>query len=141
MAKPATPVRAGMRCLLKRGLFVLALALLLAGCGKHYWEARSPGRGLGAFMDDSSSCIEDAKAVKYGINAEEVYRACMKHHGWRRVQTPDPNERQFRGPEDEDEFVWPPPPLSERGVASGRGRADDPACMVPTAARPSHCRR
>ena len=125
---------------MKRGLFVLALALLLGGCGKHYWEAEGrQNRGVSAFMDDSAHCIGEAKAAKYGIGAEEIYRACMKAHGWRRVQTADPNYGQFRGPEDTDEFDSPPWALDARGT--GPGRADDPACMVPTAAQPQHCPR
>ena len=127
---------------MKRALSVLALGLLLTGCGKHYWEARGPEvRGLTAFMDDSTHCIEEAGTAKYGIGAEEIYRACMRAHGWRRVQTPNPNDGQFRGPEDTDEFASPPYPLSERGVGAIPGRADDPACVGATAARPAHCPR
>ena len=36
---------------MKRGLFGLALGLLLTGCGKHYWEA--PGRGVEEFRESS----------------------------------------------------------------------------------------
>ena len=43
------------------GLF---LGGLLAGCGKHYWEAGS--RGVTEFQADSSSCIQEAK-TKYGV--------------------------------------------------------------------------
>lgn len=125
---------------MKQALFVLALGVLLTGCGKHYWESRGSDRGLGAFMDDSARCIADAKAMKYGIGAEEVYRACMKAHGWRRVQTPAPTYTQYRGPEDTEDFASPPGPLSERGTAVPAG-ANDPACFGPTAARPSHCPR
>lgn len=124
---------------MKRALFVLALGLLLAGCGKHYWEARGSDRALGDFMDDSANCAAEARMAKYGIGAEEIYRACMKAHGWRRVQTPDPTSVQFRGPEDTDEFASPPHPLSERGA--GPSRPGDPTCVGPTVARPSHCRR
>jgi hypothetical protein len=123
---------------MKRSLFVLALALLLAGCGKHYWEARDSTRGLSAFIEDSGNCAGEAKMAKYGVGAEEIYRACMKAHGWRRVQTPDPTNAQFRGPEDADEFASPPPPLSARGA--GPRRQDDPTCVGPTTSRPSHCR-
>ena len=130
-----------MEALMKRALLVLALSLLLTGCGKHYWEARGPeARGLTAFMDESANCVGEAKTAKYGIGAEEIYRACMKTHGWRRVQTPNPTYAQFRGPEDADEFASPPYPLSERGGPIP-GRPDDPTCVAPTAARPSHCRR
>ena len=123
---------------MKRSLCVLALALLLTSCGKHYWEAQDSTRGLSAFIEDSRNCAGEAKTAKYGVGTEEMYRACMKAHGWRRVQTPDPTNAQFRGPEDVDEFAYPPPPLSERGA--GPRRAGDPTCVGPTATRPSHCR-
>ncbi len=124
-----------------RSIALPLLLGLLTGCGKHYWEARASDRGLSAFMDNSAHCIGEAKAAKYGIGAEEIYRACMKTHGWRRVQTAYPNDQQFRGPEDTDEFAAPPDPLSERGP-SPTGRPDDPACAAgPTASRPQHCPR
>ena len=123
---------------MKPVLLALALGLLLGGCGKHYWESRGSDRGLFAFRDDSALCIEEAKTAKYGVGAEEIYRACMKAHGWRRVQTPSPTNAQYRGPEDVDEFASPPWPLSERGATS---RAGDPTCAAATAARPSHCPR
>ena len=123
---------------MKRGLCVLALGLLLTGCGKHYWEA--PGRGVEEFRVDSGECIKESTG-KYGVTSEQFYRACMKAHGWSRVQSPDPSDRQFRGPEDEDEFASPPDPLSKRGAGAVPGRADDPACVGPMVARPSHCPR
>jgi hypothetical protein len=64
----------------------------------------------------------------------------MKARGWVRVQSAEPTKQQFRGPEDDEEFSAPPDPLSARGVASGGGRADDPACVGATASRPSQCR-
>ena len=122
---------------MKRCLFVLALGLLLTGCGKHYWEA--PGRGIDEFRVDSTQCIKESTG-KYGVTSEQFYRACMRAHGWSRVQSPDPSDRQFRGPEDEDEFASPPDPLSKR-AGPIPGRPDDPACVGSTASRPSHCRR
>jgi hypothetical protein len=117
----------------------LPLGGLLTGCGKHYWEESGPWkRGLGGFIDNSAHCNKEAKTAN-GIGAEDIYRACMKAHGWRRVQTPTPNDQQFRGPEDADEFDYPPPPLSARGAAPSR--AGDPACAGPTAARPPDCPR
>jgi hypothetical protein len=120
----------------------IALALLLGlltGCGKHYWEAS--GRGLSEFQTESRICIQEAMMVKYDVASERIYRACMKAKGWRRAQTDYPNDQQFRGPEDTDEFAAPPDPLSERGP-SPAGRPDDPACAAgPTASRPQHCPR
>jgi len=121
---------------MKRAVFVLALGLLLTGCGKHYWEA--PGRGVGEFQTDSSQCIQEAK-TKYDVS-ERIYRRCMRAQGWERIQTASPSNTQFRGPEEEDEFFSPPNPLSERGAVV-RGRTDDPACVGATASRPQHCPR
>jgi hypothetical protein len=118
----------------------VALALLLAplfiGCGKHYWQARA--RGVGEFQTDSGQCIQEA-TTKYEVS-ERIYRRCMRAQGWERVQTHYPSDRQFRGPEDEDEFLSPPNPLSERGP-SPAGRPDDPSCRGTTASRPQHCPR
>src|SRR5213593_1461547 len=120
-----------------RTLATVMIGLFLAGCGMHYWEA--PRRGVGEFQTDSGQCIQEAK-TKYEVS-ERIYRRCMQAQGWERIQTNYPTDRQFRGPEDEDEFFSPPNPLSARG-ADVRGRADDPTCLGPSsAARPSHCRR
>jgi hypothetical protein len=113
-----------------RLLGVLVLVAVLSGCGKHYWE--SPGRGVHEFSLDSTECINEATG-KYGVASEGIYRACMKARGWVRVQSPDPSDRQFRGPEDEDEFASPPDPLSQRGVPVSASR--DPSCSGPTATR------
>ena len=114
-----------------RTLATIVIGLFLAGCGKHYWEASS--RGFAEFQTDSGQCIQDAK-TKYEVS-ERIYRRCMQAQGWKRVQTHYPTDRQFRGPEDEDDFFSPPNPLSARG-ADVRSRADDPACAGATAARP-----
>src|SRR5262247_1536846 len=73
----------------------LLLGGLLAGCGKHYWQADN--RGVAEFQADSGSCIQEAK-TKYGLS-ENIYRGCMTAHGWRRVQTQYPTDLQFRGPQ------------------------------------------
>lgn len=111
---------------------LLVLVGVLAGCGKHYWE--SPGRGVKEFSLDSTDCIREATG-KYGVASEGIYRACMKSRSWVRVQSPEPTDRQFRGPEDEDEFASPPNPLSHRGAATGPVSSGDPACWGPTATR------
>ncbi len=121
-----------------RTFATVLIGLFLVGCGKHYWEA--PGRGVDAFSSDSSDCIKEATG-KYGVASEGIYRACMKARGWVRVQSAEPTNQQFRGPEDEEEFPPPPAPHGARGVPPGRGRPDDPACAGATASRPSHCRR
>ena len=117
----------------------IALALLLGfltGCGMHYWQAAD--RGVTEFGTDSGQCIEESKG-KYEVS-ERIYRRCMRAHGWERVQTHYPTNRQFRGPEDEDEFFSPPAPLSKRGPDLQRSMGD-PVCAGPTASRPQHCPR
>jgi hypothetical protein len=100
---------------------VLVLGGLLTGCGKHYWQADK--RGVAEFQADSGLCIQEAK-TKYGIS-ETIYRGCMRTHGWRRVQTQYPTDLQFRGPEDEDDFLAPPDPLSARGPQQSPGGTVD----------------
>src|SRR2546426_10062941 len=119
-----------------RTLATVMIGLFLAGCGMHYWEA--PRRGVGEFQTDSGQCIQEAK-TKYEVS-EKIYRRCMRAQGWERVQTNYPTDRQFRGPEDEEDFFSPPDPLSARGPALQRP-ADDPSCNVSTASKPAHCRR
>ena len=98
------------------------VGLFLTGCGKHYWQADR--RGVVEFQADSGLCIQEAKS-KYGGVSESIYRACMRAHGWSRVQTQDPTDLQYRGPEDEDEFLSPPDPLSARGTTRPPGTASD----------------
>lgn len=100
---------------------VLVLGGLLTGCGKHYWQADK--RGVPEFQADTGVCIQEAK-TKYGV-AESIYRGCMRAHGWRRVQTQYPTDLQFRGPEDEDDFLSPPDPLSARGPQQPQGATVD----------------
>jgi hypothetical protein len=100
------------------GVTAVFLALLLAGCTKHYWE--SQGRGVEAFTADSSACIEDAMAkdraaAVAGLQSagrDQIYRRCMRERGWKRVETPVALDHQFRGPEDDEQFVLPPSPLA-----------------------------
>src|SRR2546425_95420 len=126
----------GDRMILLR-LIPLILALgLFVGCGSHYWQA--PGRSVTDFGTDSRQCIQEATS-KYDVS-EKIYRRCMRAQGWERVQTNYPTDRQFRGPEDEEDFFSPPDPLSARGPALQRP-ADDPSCNVSTASKPAHCRR
>ena len=93
-------------------VLALLLALSLTACGKHYWQ--SGDRGVGEFQVDSGQCIQEAKG-KYDTISEAIYRECMRTRGWYRVQTQYPTDRQFRGPEDDDDFRSPPDPLSARG--------------------------
>ena len=95
----------------------LMLGGLLTGCGPHYWQSRD--RGVGEFQTESGQCIQEAKG-KYDTFSEQIYRACMRTRGWERIQTQYPTNRQFRGPEDDDDFRSPPDPLNARGPQIGR---------------------
>lgn len=82
----------------------LVLVLVLAGCGKHYWN--QAGAGADDFVRDSDACAREnflyASGTKeYGIVLEERYRACLKSRGWIRAQHAEPGPDWFRGVEDE----------------------------------------
>ena len=104
---------------MKRGLLVLALGLLLTGCGKHYWEA--PGHGVAEFETDSGRCIQEAKS-KYEVS-ERIYRACMRAGRLgactvdRSEHQPSPRSRR-RGriflPAESPERAWPVRPGPRR---------------------------
>lgn len=91
---------------MKRSLFALALVLLLAGCGKHYWS-RS-GATLDDFGRDNQECaravaIETSSDKTYGIVRSDYYKACLKSRGWVRAQHPEPvPPGWYRGFEDDD---------------------------------------
>jgi len=86
------------------GLAVVA-ALLLVGCGKHYWN--KPGAGAEDFAKDSSECAR-ANAMymstnkEYGIVLEDAYKSCLRMRGWNRAQHHEPPADWFRGIETED---------------------------------------
>ncbi len=110
----------------RRSVAPALLLGLLTACGQHYWQSR--GRGIGEFQTDSGQCIQESKS-KYDVVSEQIYRACMRTRGWERVQTQYPTNRQFRGPEDKDDLLSPPDPLSARGI--------QPSIEQPVAAPPS----
>ncbi len=87
-------------------VFVLLLPIL-AGCGDLYWQR--PGGTVQDFERDSLPCVEEARGVRYGVGAEDLYHGCMKSKGWQRVQTPFPEPNQFRGPEEAEDILGPPP--------------------------------
>ena len=82
-------------------------------------------RGVGEFQTDSGQCIQEA-TTKYEVS-ERIYRRCMRAQGWERVQTHYPSDRQFRGPEDEDEFLSPPIPSASGDQAQRAARTTRPA--------------
>lgn len=88
-----------------KGLWIVAVALTLLGCGKHYWG--KPGAILADFSSDHYDCV--AKVAMpghdkaYGLVPQKLYRACLKAHGWERKQHVEPVPAGwFRGIEDED---------------------------------------
>jgi hypothetical protein len=55
------------------------------------------------FNRDSTACTAEASptpgAARYGVVVEDVYRACMRAHGWARQQSHEPiPPGYFRGP-------------------------------------------
>jgi len=84
-----------------------AVGLAAAGCA-HYWE-RSGG-SVEDFERESAACIEDAKDGPSSL--EPVYRACMRGRRWKRVEVSVADNNQFRGPEDDADFLRPPSPMS-----------------------------
>jgi hypothetical protein len=68
----------------KSSITVLFCALTLTGC-QLYW--RKPGANLAAFTADHQTCVakagSDVGAAQVLVNLD-VYRACLKVHGWQR---------------------------------------------------------
>jgi hypothetical protein len=91
---------------MRRGLLVLALALSLTGCGKHYWTR--PGASADDFARDSGECaravaIETSSDKSYGIVRSDYYKACLRSRGWARAQHPEPvPPGHYRGFEDDE---------------------------------------
>jgi hypothetical protein len=91
---------------MKRGLLVLVLMLVLAGCVKHYWSR--PGASPDDFVKDSRECTRSTAVPTtpnkdYGIVNPEYYKACMRGHGWVRAQQLEPVQPGwYRGIERED---------------------------------------
>jgi hypothetical protein len=90
--------------------------------------------------------VEEARTAKYGVGAEDLYHGCMKSRGWQRVQAQVPELNQFRGPEETQDIVGPPPsPFSgPRYGAFGANRPPEITeaevkvlCQRPTAMRPA----
>ena len=103
-------MRTKTRLLAHASLLTFIIGLVAAGCA-HYWE--QPGGSVEDFQRDSGACIEDAKASPYGPSSlEPVYRACMRGKGWKRVEASVADTNQFRGPEDDADFLRPPAPMS-----------------------------
>jgi len=106
------------RTLALESVLTVVGVLAVAGCS-HYWER--PGGSVADFERDSGACIEDAKQSPYGPDGlEAIYRACMRGTGWKRVEVSVADTNQFRGPEDAEDFLKPPSPLSGKRYYQNR---------------------
>jgi hypothetical protein len=85
----------------KSSLAVLLWALTLAGC-QLYW--RKPGADEAAFTADHRDCVAKAGVPvsddRVLVNLE-VYRACLRVHGWQRESASGSGPGIYRGLEDE----------------------------------------
>jgi hypothetical protein len=94
-------------------------AVLIAGGCTHYWER--PGGVIADFEPESAACIDDARKSPYGPDSmEPIYRAGMRGKGWKRVEVSIADSNQFRGPEDEGDFLSPPPALAGKRYYQNR---------------------
>lgn len=71
----------------RRALLATACALLLGGCGLHYWSR--PGGSAEDFNRDSAACAKEA-TPQYGILVQGTYRGCLRARGWTRAQKQEP---------------------------------------------------
>jgi hypothetical protein len=105
----------------------VVVALLVVGCGKHYWS--KPGAGFADFSHDSTACARENALYSsadrnYGIVRLELYRACLKGRGWARAQHVEPIAGGwFRGIEDDDvvRLDAPPPQPASTAVRPSDG--------------------
>jgi hypothetical protein len=117
---------------MKTRLLIFVAALLCAGCGQWYWTKADAN--LETFLADHEPCFKQA-TIGYGVGSEAAYKACMRSHGWSRVQESAVSEHEqladgtwrvinhpyFRGPEDDDEFrETDQARYRSQGVAGGR---------------------
>lgn len=92
---------------------VIAIGLLLAACGKHYWG--KPGADYKDFARDSGECAREnalyASGTKeFGIVLEDRYKACLTSRGWVRAQQHDPPPAGwFRGIEGDEPVKFDAP--------------------------------
>jgi hypothetical protein len=98
---------------------LIAVAVLTAGGCTHYWER--PGGAIADFERESAACIEDARNSPYGPDSmEPIYRTCMGGRSWKRVEVSVADTNQFRGPEDAEDFLNPPPALGGKRYYQNR---------------------
>lgn len=117
---------------------MVGVALVGCGSGPHFWT-RS-GAALPDFERDHGVCFK-AATIGYGVGSEKAYKACMTSKGWTRAQTETglPDDRHFRGVEDDEEFARPLTQQEQRDRLRREQpprAADDMACRGPRASRP-----
>jgi hypothetical protein len=107
-----------LRAFARQSLLGAVAVLATAGCA-HYWER--PGGTVQDFERESATCIEEAKQSPYGRSSmEPLYRACMRGKGGKRIEVSVADNNQFRGPEDDDDFLRPPPALGGKRYYQNR---------------------
>jgi len=97
------------------GIGLAIVVLLVAGCGKHYWNRA--GAGADDFARDSGECAREHALYRggtrdFGIVLEDGYKACLTDRGWVRAQQREPTPPGwFRGIEGDEtvKFTAPPP--------------------------------
>jgi hypothetical protein len=116
----------------------LAVALLVLGCGAHYWS--KSGAGFDEFSQDNTACARENALYSsadrnYGVLRLETYRACLKARGWVRAQQVEPiPPGWFRGFEDDDPVRLDAPPRQPAAVQAA------PAARAPASSRPEIAR-
>jgi hypothetical protein len=90
---------------------LLITALAIAGCQQLYW--RKPGADALAFTTDHRDCLGRAGVDVGGdrvlVNLD-VYRACLRMHGWKRESATGSGSGRYRGLEDEGPVPRDAPP-------------------------------
>jgi hypothetical protein len=102
---------------LRLGLIV-AVGLLLVGCGKHYWS--KAGSGPEDFQRESMECARENSVQMtankdYGIVIADLYKMCLRARGWNRAQQLDPPPAGwYRGIEEDEPMRFGAPAAAPR---------------------------
>lgn len=111
-----------------------AVLFLTVGCGVHCWQRQ--GAEVQDFEWDSNGCVTEAKVPRLNVEPAQLYRVFVRARGWERVQAGVPERKQFRGPEDVEEFGNPPSPTAGQG-STHSDAANEAACRQPRVSRPA----
>jgi hypothetical protein len=109
-----------------------ALAVALAGCAQRYFYNK-PSASYADFTADHTECVGSSsiptKRPTHVLISSDLYRLCMREHGWTRAkQSLPPPLGWYRGQEKEDVVAIdaPPPPVPRSALAEGAQRAIAP---------------